>query len=73
MLKLLDAGFRAGVAAVNEKGGIFLPDLESDGVGGEYPKLGEGPFGMPKEDSAPVDDTPEQLRGVGQDQMVPIA
>lgn len=73
VLKLLDAGFKAGVAAVNEKGGIFLPDLESDGPGSEYEKLGEGPLGMPKEETAPADDTPAQLQGIGNDQMVPIA
>lgn len=44
VLKLLDAGFREGVAKVNESGEVFLPDLEKDGPEGEYFDLGVGPF-----------------------------
>lgn len=72
VLKLLDAGFKGAVAAVNEKGGIFLPDLESDGSDGEYPQLGSGPIGMPKEEVAVVDEVPDPLKNIPQGAMVPI-
>ena len=72
VLKLLDAGFKGAVEALTEKGGILLPDLTVDGPEGEYPKLGSGPIGMPKEDKPSDDPTDEALKWLRGDQMVPL-
>lgn len=68
-LGLLAAGFQGAVANFMEKTGLKLPDLESDGPDGEFPKL----FIPEHSDEPPADELPQDREIVIPEKAVEIA